>query len=376
MKPNQGFTLIELLIVIGIIAILASAIVVAINPGVQFAQARDTTRQKHLSSMNSAILSHMVSNFGNLSDLGINHIGKEICALDAPDCEGLIDLSPLVEGGYISGIALDSTGGVDPNGTGYFISQVNNTVSLSSYNNETRNVGIGPCPPTFKDFRDGHIYRTVQIGNQCWMAENLKTTQYANGDPIPYVDNTESGNVTWVGLSTGAYSIYPHTSGGFSNKEEMVAAYGLLYNGYVAKDHRGVCPDGWRVSTDNDWLALELYSGMNEIGGNKISGWRHSGNVGKKLKYIFRNPSNQSASHPRWNYDATHFGINYFGFSALPSGHRNNSTGGFNQIGTYSIWWSYDGDISIRRHVFSGYSGVYRDVLDQRFGISLRCIKI
>jgi len=102
MKNNKsGFTLIELLIVIGIIAILAAAIIIAINPGQQFAQARDATRQGHINSLNQAILSYMVSNHGDLSGLNIPPTPTEICAVTST-CEGLVNLGPLLTGGHLS----------------------------------------------------------------------------------------------------------------------------------------------------------------------------------------------------------------------------------------------------------------------------------
>ena len=88
-----------------------------------------------------------------------------------------------------------------------------------------------------------------------------------------------------------------------------------------------------------------MYLGMTETDVN-VTGWRNSGDVGKKLKYNLRNPDNQNADHPRWNYNATHYGVDSVGFSALPGGFRHYSNGVFYDLGTVGDWWSFDGAAS------------------------------
>jgi len=92
---------------------------------------------------------------------------------------------------------------------------------------------------------DGNSYKTVKIGDQWWMTENLKVTHYGNGDPIPEVtDNTQ-----WSVLDTGAYCNYGNDAGRVSN-------YGRLYNWYVINDNRNIAPEGWHVATYDDWTFL------------------------------------------------------------------------------------------------------------------------
>lgn len=86
---------------------------------------------------------------------------------------------------------------------------------------------------------DGNTYDIIKIGNQWWMAENLKVTHYQNGDPIPNVISSSD----WVNLKTGAYCIYDNN---FAN----VATYGRLYNWYAVVDKRNIAPKGWHVPTD------------------------------------------------------------------------------------------------------------------------------
>lgn len=98
---------------------------------------------------------------------------------------------------------------------------------------------------------DGNIYKTVRIGDQVWMAENLRVTHYNNGDPIAFIPDYEA----WEKTTEGAYSIYMEDTA-------AVAAYGLLYNGRVVLDERGIAPEGWRVPTNDDWKELLIYFGI------------------------------------------------------------------------------------------------------------------
>ncbi len=141
MKKPNAFTLIELLIVIGIIAILAAAVIVAINPQRQFAQARDATRSSHINSLSNSLLSYQVSHAGGWGSITLSEELKEICntnEVDPVNCEGLIDLSSLVNGGYLNKIPVDPQAtGI---GTGYFISKYNILVADKS---ENKFIGIG-----------------------------------------------------------------------------------------------------------------------------------------------------------------------------------------------------------------------------------------
>ncbi|MDA9864470.1 fibrobacter succinogenes major paralogous domain-containing protein, partial [Flavobacteriales bacterium] len=110
---------------------------------------------------------------------------------------------------------------------------------------------------------DGHSYGVVEIGDQCWFAENLRTTVYADGAAIPEVTD----NIAWAGLSTGARCDY-------DNNASNVATYGRMYNWYAVDDARGLCPSGWHVPTDGEWTDLE----------NHISSQGFSGTEGAALK--------------------------------------------------------------------------------------------
>ena len=102
--------------------------------------------------------------------------------------------------------------------------------------------------PTCVDV-SGNSYKVVKIGTQYWMAENLRTTRYRNGDSIP-----TSTNELWGGLKTGAQGSYNSTT----NKDTIVL-YGRLYNGYAAFDTIKVAPTGWHIPTLVDWMTLKIY---------------------------------------------------------------------------------------------------------------------
>lgn len=105
---------------------------------------------------------------------------------------------------------------------------------------------------------DGNLYHGVQIGDQIWLQENLRTTKYANGDPIANVTDP----VAWGKLTTAAYCWY-------NNDPEIGKVYGGLYNFYVGADNRKLIK-GWHVPTDEEWNTLNVYLG----GSTNANGWQ------------------------------------------------------------------------------------------------------
>jgi uncharacterized protein (TIGR02145 family) len=170
---------------------------------------------------------------------------------------------------------------------------------------------------------EGNTYNTVQIGDQCWMKENLKTTRYKNGTPIPIVtDSTE-----WLETASGAYTWY-------ENNSAWKDLYGALYNGYTTTDPNGLCPGSWHVPTSDEWLALKTY-----IGG----GIPPHGDELKSCRQI-NSPLGGNCNtsvHPRWNdYEYNdNYGSDLYGFSGLPGGFRDFESI-FHYIGTGAIWWA------------------------------------
>lgn len=154
---------------------------------------------------------------------------------------------------------------------------------------------------------DGNVYNTVKIGTQVWMVENLKTTKYRNGEPIPNV----IGNDFWRTLTTGAYCWFDNNS--VANKE----TYGALYNWFTVIDTRNIAPTGWHVPTYEEWIILIDYlGGINAAGG--------------KLK-------ERGTSH--WSTPNTG-ATNISGFNAFPGGYQEGIGGGTSGIGLNGVWWS------------------------------------
>ncbi|GEM_PF-1601428 len=141
---KRGFTLIELLIVIGIIAILAAALIVGLSPGERFSQARDATREGHVNILYNSLISYQVNHQGQWGEIDMPQELTEICNtnLENPNCEEneLVNLSDLTPS-YITQIPVDPQGGIDENGTGYFISQ--SSIIIVAERAETGFIGIG-----------------------------------------------------------------------------------------------------------------------------------------------------------------------------------------------------------------------------------------
>jgi uncharacterized protein (TIGR02145 family) len=197
---------------------------------------------------------------------------------------------------------------------------------------------------------DGYTYNLVGIGTQCWFKENLRSDNYRNGDAIP----GELSDAQWSSRNSGAQTVY-------NNDAANLATYGRLYNWYATQDSRGLCPTGFHVPSDGEWMTLEMALGMTQSQENEW-GWRGS-DQGTQLKAA---PSDI----PSWN------GSNTIGFSGSPAGYRNNS-GGFSLLGNFGIWWSSSpsGGNAIKRSLRSEYSGVFRSYTGPLDGFSVRCVR-
>lgn len=206
---------------------------------------------------------------------------------------------------------------------------------------------------------DGNHYAVVHIGEQTWMAENLKTTKYRNEESIPNVTD----NAAWGALTTGAWCHY------FNNAENDVK-YGKLYNWYAINDSRKIAPEGWHVPTEVDWSTLENYliaNGFNYDGttiGNKIP---------KALAANF--DWNSSSGEGTIGNDLTK--NNSSGFSGLPGGYRD-LLGAFVSPGNNCIWWSHTESDEINawsRYLYLHFNYVISNVFPKTYGFSVRCVK-
>lgn len=205
--------------------------------------------------------------------------------------------------------------------------------------------------------QDGNVYKTVKIGDQWWMAENLKVKHYRNGDSIPNVsDGTE-----WINLSTGAYCA-------LLNNESNADIYGYLYNWYAVNDSRNIFPEGWHVPTDEEWKKLEMFLGMSKSEADD-NFWRGT-NEGSRLA------GNASLWPDGDLKNNTTFGIS--GFSALPGGSRYYGTGYFSDIGDRAYFWS-NTEISTShcwgRDLRFSTSKVWRVWNSKLYGFSVRLVR-
>jgi uncharacterized protein (TIGR02145 family) len=198
---------------------------------------------------------------------------------------------------------------------------------------------------------DGNNYKTIQIGTQTWMAENLKTTKYNDGTPIPIV----TGQDEWSSLSTGAYCWYINQPAAYKN------IYGAVYNWYTVKTGK-LCPNGWHVPSDTEWTTLTDYVG----------------DSGYKLK---------ETGYAHWiappSYVAMFAATNESGFTALPGGYRG-AVRTFPltvNLGYEGLWWSstdsdWEVDNIIIRTMDYTFDGVGRQLQGlKKAGLSCRCVK-
>jgi uncharacterized protein (TIGR02145 family) len=219
-----------------------------------------------------------------------------------------------------------------------------------------------PCPATIT--YNSHAYKAVELGAQCWMAENLRTRKYNDGTDIPFdASGGTSGNdsdqtQTWSALRYGAHTIYRHDS---TPTTGNLAKYGYLYNWYAVKGitsgetpTKNICPDGWHVPTGSDWnkLVKSLDSEADTISGiPKVQ----STTAGTILK-------------------STGSG----GFSALLGGFRADNDGAFNSINGGAFYWSateVPGGVEYR-YLYSGSIGsVLKTGGSKPVGMSVRCLR-
>jgi len=190
---------------------------------------------------------------------------------------------------------------------------------------------------------DGNVYKTIAIGNQVWMAENLKVRHYSNGDPVPNVRDTTA----WGALTSGAYCWYNNDS--LSN-----SGYGMMYNWFAAADSRNIAPAGWHVPSDAEWTVLMNYLGNSNIAGGKM----------------------KEAGTSHW-FSPNTGGTNESGFTALPGGYRYTDNGSFRKLGCDGDWWSttaVDTTYAFFRNIYYNDASSGRYYYNKQNGFSIRCL--
>ena len=207
------------------------------------------------------------------------------------------------------------------------------------------NNGVGPNEIVDAE---GNVYSIVTIGTQTWMAENLRTSKYCNGENIPLISNTNS----WATATTPGYCLY---GSDFAND----SLWGKLYNWYATSDSRNICPCGWHVPTDDEFTTMTDFLGTEAFAGGKM-----------KVPGVLEDGTGLWTID---NYGAT----NESGFSAIPGGGRlsNGSYTGMYQSAWFWISSDYITNSSWRRYLENLSSGVTRSSVNKRTGCSVRCVQ-
>jgi uncharacterized protein (TIGR02145 family) len=221
---------------------------------------------------------------------------------------------------------------------------------------DSQYISISDCDGLTTITYNGYTYDLVEIGGQCWFKENLRTTKYKDGTPIsfPGIDNS-----AWSSNTNGAYAWNNNDSTAFDS------IYGKLYNWYAVDNSAGLCPSGWHVPTDCEWMYLEDTLGMSTAY-QESQGWRGI-DEGGKLKEI---------GTTYWNSPNTG-ATNSSGFTCLPGGSRDYN-GNYNNVGCYGGWWSSSQtstDPAFYRSPACNSSKIYRIFNYKEYGFSVRCIK-
>lgn len=192
--------------------------------------------------------------------------------------------------------------------------------------------------------RDGNMYKTIQIGTQTWMAENLKTTKYNDGTDIPNItDYTE-----WKNHESPAYCWH-------LNDITYKDVFGAMYN-YSTVKTGNLCPAGWHVPGYDEWMDLFTYLGNNEELGNHL----------------------REAGESHWIQTGSD-ADNSSGFTALPGGWRNLDNANFSDLGYNGNFWAYPAsDLNYNNIMFlyqGSWEGIFVLERSGLFGCSVRCIK-
>lgn len=257
--------------------------------------------------------------------------------------------------------------------TTYYIRSYATNIAGTAYGNQVNFKTIASqITGTVADL-DGNVYRTIQIGNQVWMAENLKTTKYCNGDIIPNLTDANQ----WNNLTSGVY-IFP------DNNIALNTVYGKLYNGYVATDQRNPCPCGWRVPSADDWYILGKNIGGSWIWNENVKYYGGADNIGGMMKST-GNIADRTGLWIKSNFP----GNNSTGFNGLPVGSSRayfdesskSITLKFNSRGVEGYWWCstfenrYNGIQYVELNNFNQYFYLLFTQINNNSTMSIRCVK-
>ena len=188
--------------------------------------------------------------------------------------------------------------------------------------------------------------KTVTIGKQVWMLENLNVATFKNGVAIPEVKDKDA----WIKAGENQQPAWCY----YYNDKKNGDKFGKLYNWYAVVDNNGLCPQGWHVPSDDEWSVLIDYLGGSQIAGGKM----------------------KEVGITNWNspnIESTNLSL----FTGLPGGRRNDD-GYYGSIGYVGNWWSsteYTSDDAWLRSLLSANGNAYMYDFNKNYGFSVRCLR-
>ncbi len=212
-------------------------------------------------------------------------------------------------------------------------------------------ISVSDCDGMKEIIYDDRAYKLMEIGGQCWFAENLATDQYSNGD------NIQSGlsDNEWKNSKDGAFAVN-------QNKPENDEKYGKLYNFYAVVDSRGLCPTGWHVPTDCEWMFLENSFGIPIL-------IQQGSNISRKIP-------NYDASKDSMNWSDNNLDSVFSNLSSIETGSRN-IWGNFELSHGANYWTSSKHEEKYAWYRWINYNSydISRGRVYEQIGFSVRCIR-
>jgi uncharacterized protein (TIGR02145 family) len=292
--------------------------------------------------------------------------GKFAVGTSTPDAAAIVDISSTTHGMLIPRMSTTQRDDISSPPEGLLIYNITEdkfdyytggawkTVLSTTSSSGSDAEGSGYCSEGVTDF-DGNHYRTVKIGNQCWMAENLKSIHYSDGT-----------------LITGDYS---YNDFGYNSRSfGRLYTWAAIMNGAASSNTdpsgvQGLCPVGWHVPSEEEWKQLEFTLGMSLTEYSSFN-FRGTHFEGAKLK--------ETEDAHFWSfYHVDSVGNNYTGFSALPGGYRDDSGGYINMYFQAWFWTCTENDATTAffRMLEYDYTKIYAYYSDKQFAMSVRCVR-
>jgi len=222
------------------------------------------------------------------------------------------------------------------------------------------------CGSSLED-SDGNLYETVQIGTQCWMAENLRTTRFANGDSIMTEHDSTVSARRWRNSISSMWAVY-------DLNPQFEPFLGRLYNWYTVQDPRNLCPEGWVVPSNQDWSDLASF-----LGGLTAAGGKLKTTAVKPVPADYNEYRSTFAGLLEWNfawYIPNTGASNTSGFKALPTGFRDQR-GNFRHLFSHAYYWTSQqsgSDLSFARVLNYTSSNIITESMNWSNGLGVRCI--